>query len=35
MELQGRPAGEPRPPMPATSETQATAIRRALSNAGL
>jgi 4-hydroxy-tetrahydrodipicolinate synthase len=35
MELQGRRAGVPRPPMPATSETQATAIRRALANAGL
>ena len=35
MELQGRPAGLPRPPMPATSERQAGPIRQALQNAGL
>jgi 4-hydroxy-tetrahydrodipicolinate synthase len=35
MELQGRPAGEPRAPMPKTSSAQATAIRAALENAGL
>jgi len=35
MELLGRPAGVPRPPMPATSESQAGPIRQALKNAGL
>lgn len=35
MELQGRPAGIPRPPMPPTSEHQAGPIQRALQNAGL
>jgi 4-hydroxy-tetrahydrodipicolinate synthase len=35
MELQGRQAGLPRPPMPATSERQAVPIRQALQNAGL
>ena len=34
-ELQGRPAGVPRAPMPATSAAQATRIREALHNAGL
>jgi len=35
LELQGRPAGLPRAPMPATSERQAQPIRQALSRAGL
>jgi 4-hydroxy-tetrahydrodipicolinate synthase len=35
MEVQGRPAGQPRPPMPATSPARAAAIRGALLNAGL
>ena len=35
MALQGRPAGRPRPPMPATSPPRASAIRQALSGAGL
>jgi 4-hydroxy-tetrahydrodipicolinate synthase len=35
MELLGRPAGVPRPPMPATSERQAGPIKQALKNAGL
>ncbi len=35
MELQGRDGGVPRPPMPATSETQKGPIREALSAAGL
>jgi len=35
MELLGRSAGVPRPPMPATSERQAGPIRLALQNAGL
>lgn len=35
MELQGRPAGEPRAPMPATSPVQQPAIRAALADAGL
>jgi len=35
MELLGRPAGVPRPPMPATSERQAGPIKQALQNAGL
>ena len=34
-ELQGRAAGVPRPPMPATSPAQAAAIRQALHHAGL
>lgn len=33
--LQGRPAGVPRPPMPATSERQAGPIRQALTQAGV
>jgi 4-hydroxy-tetrahydrodipicolinate synthase len=33
--LQGRPAGLPRPPMPATSESQAGPIRQALIRAGV
>ena len=35
MELQGRPAGVPRPPMPATSDRQARPIQQALASAGL
>jgi 4-hydroxy-tetrahydrodipicolinate synthase len=35
MEMQGRPAGVPRAPMPATSEHQAGPIKQALQNAGL
>lgn len=35
MELQGRPGGIPRPPMPAASEAQKKAIHAALTNAGL
>ena len=35
MELQGRPAGVPRPPMPPASEAQKDAIRAALANAGV
>jgi 4-hydroxy-tetrahydrodipicolinate synthase len=35
MELQGRPAGVPRPPMPPTSEQQKGPIRQALAAAGL
>ncbi|MBI1924607.1 dihydrodipicolinate synthase family protein [Candidatus Poribacteria bacterium] len=35
MTLQGRPAGEPRSPMPATSLSQGAAIRKALADAGL
>jgi 4-hydroxy-tetrahydrodipicolinate synthase len=35
MQLQGRPAGEPRPPMPATSPAQQPVIRAALTAAGL
>ncbi len=35
LELLGRPAGIPRPPMPATSERQAGPIKQALRNAGL
>jgi 4-hydroxy-tetrahydrodipicolinate synthase len=35
MQLQGRPAGEPRPPMPATSPAQQPAIHAALAAAGL
>jgi 4-hydroxy-tetrahydrodipicolinate synthase len=35
MELLGRPAGGPRPPMPPTSDAQAGPIRQALKNAGL
>jgi 4-hydroxy-tetrahydrodipicolinate synthase len=35
LELQGRPAGLPRPPMPATSESQAGPIKQALQHAGL
>jgi 4-hydroxy-tetrahydrodipicolinate synthase len=35
MELLGRPAGVPRPPMPPTSERQASPIKLALQNAGL
>jgi 4-hydroxy-tetrahydrodipicolinate synthase len=35
MELLGRPAGVPRPPMPPTSEAQAGPIREALRNAGM
>jgi 4-hydroxy-tetrahydrodipicolinate synthase len=35
LELQGRPAGVPRAPMPATSERQAGPIRQALSQAGV
>ena len=35
MELLGRPAGGPRPPMPSTSDAQAGPIRQALKNAGL
>ncbi len=35
MQLLGRPAGVPRPPMPATSERQAGPIKQALKNAGL
>jgi 4-hydroxy-tetrahydrodipicolinate synthase len=35
MELQGRKAGQPRSPMPASSERQKTAIREALSQAGI
>lgn len=35
MALQGRPAGRPRAPMPATSPDRAEAIRSALQNAGL
>ena len=34
-ELQGRPAGVPRAPMPATSPAQAAGIREALHAAGL
>ena len=34
-ELQGRAAGVPRAPMPATSPVQASAIREALHHAGL
>lgn len=33
--LMGRPAGRPRAPMPATSESQQPAIRQALKNAGV
>ncbi|HEY51502.1 MAG TPA: dihydrodipicolinate synthase family protein [Dehalococcoidia bacterium] len=35
MEIQGRKAGPPRSPMPASSEKQKTAIREALSQAGI
>ena len=35
MELQGRKAGQPRSPMAASSEKQKTAIRKALSQAGI
>jgi 4-hydroxy-tetrahydrodipicolinate synthase len=35
MQLQGRPAGEPRPPMPGTSSAQQPVIRAALTAAGL
>lgn len=35
MELQGRPAGVPRAPMPSTSAAQAGAIRQALAQAGV
>jgi 4-hydroxy-tetrahydrodipicolinate synthase len=35
MELQGRPGGVPRPPMPLASEAQKEAIRAALANAGV
>ncbi len=35
MELQGRPAGEPRPPMSATSPSQGAAIRKALADVGM
>ena len=35
IELQGRPAGRPRPPMPATSPAQRAAIRAALVGGGL
>ena len=35
MELLGRPAGGPRPPMASTSDAQAGPIRQALKNAGL
>jgi len=35
MELMGRPAGLPRAPMPATSESQKPRIQRALRNAGV
>ncbi len=35
MQLQGRPAGAPRAPMPATSSKQQPAIRQALDNANL
>lgn len=34
MELQGRPAGVPRPPMPAASPARAASIREALKGAG-
>ncbi len=35
MELQGRPAGVPRPPMPPTSSAQKASIRTALAQAGI
>jgi 4-hydroxy-tetrahydrodipicolinate synthase len=35
MELMGRPAGLPRPPMPPTAEQRKPAIREALRNAGV
>jgi 4-hydroxy-tetrahydrodipicolinate synthase len=35
MELQGRPGGVPRPPMPPASDVQKEAIRAALANAGV
>ena len=35
MELQGRPGGAPRPPMPASSPAQQTAIRKALVETGV